>query len=114
MVVVEVPFDCGVCWVCGGGAGLCVLCSGAAGGCDASRFAFVNGGGPLPFSGPWSLHAVLWQRRVVRRVGAPMCVPWLVRDASFSLVGPVAEDGVEVIRLFCVDLGSCRLHFLRV
>ena len=43
----------------------------------------VNGGGPLPSSERWSLHAVLWQRRVVRQVGAPMCVPWLVRDASF-------------------------------
>ena len=32
----------------------------------------------------------------------------------FSLVGPVAEDSGEVIKPFCVGLGSCEFHFWRV
>ena len=42
----------------------------------------VIGGGPLPSTGRWGRRALGWQGLKVGLVGAPVCVPWFVRDAS--------------------------------
>ena len=41
-----------------------------------------NAGVPLPSSGRWGRRDLLWLGFEVGLFGAPLCVPWMVRDAS--------------------------------